>query len=146
MVKPVIFFARLSGTKSEILEKTLMMFNGTCWQIYFRKKNSKREILDYLYFYLYYLYLFRFFFWRGGCFRVFQPVFFYVFIIGQPWRPTFLHSSPRDKKTSYGPDKWFGAKCKFILCSYLNQRFEIIFNMTSDLFRSAQFNILCFTL
>ena len=71
MVKPVIFFARLSGTKSEILEKALMMFNGTCWQIYFRKKNSKREILDYLYFYLYYLYLFRFFFGGGGWFRVF---------------------------------------------------------------------------
>ena len=76
MVKPVIFFARLSGTKSEILEKTLMMFNGTCWQIYFRKKNSKREILDYLYFYLYYLYLFRFFFGGGAVLECFSQCFF----------------------------------------------------------------------
>ena len=71
MVKPVIFFARLSGAKSEILEKTLMMTTGTCWQIYFQKKNSKREILDYLYFYLY-IYFFYFVFLGGGtCFRVF---------------------------------------------------------------------------
>ena len=45
-------------------------------------------------------------------------------------------------------DKWFGAKSKCNLCSYLNQRSEIIFSLTSDLIRSVQkpFYFSCYVL
>ena len=45
-------------------------------------------------------------------------------------------------------DKWSGAKCKCISCSYLNQRWEVIFSTTSEsiLLVQKRFYILCHVL
>ena len=62
---------------------------------YFQKKNYRYEILNHLYFGP------SFVFWVPALGRFSQCFFFIIiiiFVIGQPWRPTFLLSSPTMKK------------------------------------------------